>query len=175
MALAMHIQILQDRRFSNSASDDELPKKHNEWPCIFQSVLLAHSPGLALSMPTTFLSGSMILYRYLATALKGLADQCRTDTLRPCGLLASAPRKGLDPLSGQFLIPISSAESSPFVERVQYESGYDGVYFQCLSDWHDTCLSKGLRSAGGRLLSRWHAARTGIGSKRIDEDRASPV
>jgi hypothetical protein len=27
-----------------------------------------------------------------------------------------------------------------------------------------------LRSAGGRLLSRWHAARTGIGSKRIDEE-----
>jgi hypothetical protein len=71
----------------------------------------------------------------------------------------SAPRKGLDALSGQFLIPISSAESSPFVERVQYEFGYYGVYFQCLSDWHDTCLSKGLRSAGGRLLSRWHAAR----------------
>jgi hypothetical protein len=53
---------------------------------------------------------------------------------------------------------------------VQHESGYDGVYFQCLSDWHDTCLSKGLRSAGGRLLSTWHAARTGIGSKRIDEE-----
>jgi hypothetical protein len=32
MALAMHIQILQERRFSNSATDDELPKKHNEWP-----------------------------------------------------------------------------------------------------------------------------------------------
>jgi hypothetical protein len=29
---------------------------------------------------------------------------------------------------------------------------------------------KGLRSAGGRLLSRSHAARTGIGSKRIDEE-----
>src|SRR5580658_1911454 len=57
MALAMHIQILQERRFSNSATDDELPKKHNEWPCISQSVLLAHSPGLALSMPTAFLSG----------------------------------------------------------------------------------------------------------------------
>ena len=71
--------------------------------------------------------------------------------------------------SGQFLIPISSAESSPFVECVQDESGYDGVYFQSLSDWHDTCLSKGLISVGGRLLSRWHVARTGIGSKRIDE------
>jgi hypothetical protein len=70
MALAMHIQILQERRFSNSATDDELPKKHNEWPCIFQSVILAHSPGLALSMPTAFLSESMILCRYLATALK---------------------------------------------------------------------------------------------------------
>jgi RNA polymerase sigma factor (sigma-70 family) len=68
------------------------------------------------------------------------------------------------------LIPISFAESSSFAERVQHESGYDGVYFQCLSDWHDTCLSKGLRSAGGGLLSRWHAARTGIGSKRIDEE-----
>jgi hypothetical protein len=32
MALAMHIQTLQERRFSNSATDDELPKKHNEWP-----------------------------------------------------------------------------------------------------------------------------------------------
>jgi hypothetical protein len=73
-------------------------------------------------------------------------------------------------IAGHQLIPISSAESSPFVERVQHESGYDGVYFQCLSDWHDTCLSKGLRSAGGRLLSRWHVARTGIGSKRIDEE-----
>ena len=72
----MHIQILQERRFSNSVTDDELPKKHNEWPYIFQSVLLAHSPGLALSMPTTFLSGPMILCRYLATALKGMADQC---------------------------------------------------------------------------------------------------
>jgi hypothetical protein len=37
MALAMHIQILLESRFSNSATDDELPKKHNEWPCIFQS------------------------------------------------------------------------------------------------------------------------------------------
>jgi hypothetical protein len=54
MALAMHIQILQERGFSNSATDDELSKKHNESPCIFQSVLLAHSPGLALSMPTAF-------------------------------------------------------------------------------------------------------------------------
>jgi hypothetical protein len=70
MALAMHIQILQERGFSNSATDDELPKKHNEWPRIFQSVLLAHSPGLALFMPTAFLSGSMILCRYLATALR---------------------------------------------------------------------------------------------------------
>jgi hypothetical protein len=76
MALAMHIQILQVRRFSNSATDDELPKRHNEWLCIFQSVILAHSPGLALSMPTAFLSGSMLLCRYLATALKGMADQC---------------------------------------------------------------------------------------------------
>ena len=41
-------------KFSNR---DELPKKHNEWPCIFQSVLLAHSPGLAPSMSTAFLSG----------------------------------------------------------------------------------------------------------------------
>jgi hypothetical protein len=32
MALDMHIQILQNRRFSNSATNDELPKKHNEWP-----------------------------------------------------------------------------------------------------------------------------------------------
>jgi hypothetical protein len=76
MALAMHIQILQGRGFSNPATDDELPKKHNEWPFIFQSVLLAHSPGLTVSMPTAFLSGSMILCRYLATALKGMADQC---------------------------------------------------------------------------------------------------
>ena len=76
MALAMHIQILQERRFSNSAADDELPKKHNEWPCILPSELLAHSPGLALSVPTAFLSGSMILCRYLATALKGMAGQC---------------------------------------------------------------------------------------------------
>ena len=68
------ISRLHERRFSNSATDDELPKKHNEWPCIFQSVILAHSPGLALSMPTAFLSGSMILCRYLATALKGMAD-----------------------------------------------------------------------------------------------------
>jgi hypothetical protein len=76
MALAMHLQILQERGFSNSATDYELPKKHNEWPCIFQSVLLAHSPGLALPMPTASLGGSMILCRYLATALKGIADQC---------------------------------------------------------------------------------------------------
>jgi hypothetical protein len=76
MALAMHVQILQERGFSNSATDDELPKKRNEWPCIFQSALLAHSPGLALSMPTAFLSRSMILWCYLATALKGMADQC---------------------------------------------------------------------------------------------------
>ena len=76
MALAMHIQILQERRFSNSATDDELPKKHNEWPCIFQSVQLKHSPGLALSMLIAFLSGSMILCRYLVMALKGIADQC---------------------------------------------------------------------------------------------------
>jgi hypothetical protein len=68
------ISRLQERRFSNSATDDELPKRHNEWPCIFQSVILAHSPGLARSMPTAFLSGSMILCRYLATALKGMAD-----------------------------------------------------------------------------------------------------
>jgi hypothetical protein len=61
MALAMHIQILQERRFSNLATDDELPKNHNEWPSIFQSVLLGHSRGLALSMPIAFLSGSMIL------------------------------------------------------------------------------------------------------------------
>jgi hypothetical protein len=72
----MHIQILQERGLSNSATDDDLPKKHNELPCIFQSVLLAHSPGLALSMPTAFLSWSMILCRYLATALRGMADQC---------------------------------------------------------------------------------------------------
>jgi hypothetical protein len=77
MALAMHIQILQERGSSNSATDDELPKKHNEWPCIFQSVLLAHSPGLALSTPTAFLRGSMILCRYLATALKGMARLLR--------------------------------------------------------------------------------------------------
>jgi hypothetical protein len=76
MALAMHIQILQERGFSNSATDDELPKKHNEWPCIFHSVILAHSLGLALSMPAASFSGSMILCRYLATALKGMADQC---------------------------------------------------------------------------------------------------
>ncbi|WP_130424501.1 hypothetical protein [Edaphobacter modestus] len=51
MALAMHIiQIPQERGFSNSATDDELPKKHNEWPCIFQSILLAHSLRLALFM-----------------------------------------------------------------------------------------------------------------------------
>jgi hypothetical protein len=50
MALAMHIQIRQERGFSNSANDDESPKKHKEWPCIFQSVLLAHSPGLAMSI-----------------------------------------------------------------------------------------------------------------------------
>ena len=76
MALDMHIQILQERRFANSATDDELSMKHDEYPCIFQSVILAHSPGLALSMPTAFLSGSMILCRYLATALKGMAEQC---------------------------------------------------------------------------------------------------
>jgi hypothetical protein len=76
MVLAMHIQILQERGFSNSATDDELPKKYDEWPRIFPSILLAHLPGLALSMPTAFLSGSMILCRYLATALKGMADQC---------------------------------------------------------------------------------------------------
>jgi hypothetical protein len=46
MALVLHIQILQERRFSNSATDDELPKKRNEWPCIFQFVLLAHLPGI---------------------------------------------------------------------------------------------------------------------------------
>jgi hypothetical protein len=76
MALAMHIQILQERRFSNSATDDELLKKHNEWPRIFESVILVHSPELAPPMPTAFLSGSMILCRYFATALKGMADQC---------------------------------------------------------------------------------------------------
>jgi hypothetical protein len=76
MALVMHIQILQERRFKNSATGDELPKKHNEWPRIFQSVILAHSPGLALSMPTALLSASMILCRYLATALKEMGDQC---------------------------------------------------------------------------------------------------
>ena len=93
---------------------------------------------------------------------------CHQNTFPPGE--TSAPRKGPHPLSGQFLIPISSAEISPFVERVQHDFAYDGVYFQCLSDWHDTCLSKDLRSAGGRLLSRWHAARTGIGSKSIDEE-----
>ena len=76
MALAMHIQIQQERGFSNSATDDERSKKHNEWPCVFQSVLLAHSPGLALSMPIAFLIGPMILCWDLATALKGMADQC---------------------------------------------------------------------------------------------------
>ena len=98
----MHIQILEERRFSNSATDDELPKKHNEWPCIFQSVLLAHSPGLTLSMPTAFLSGSMILCRYLATALKGAERNGRpmlriekesdghTTTLRLIGRIQSA-------------------------------------------------------------------------------------
>jgi hypothetical protein len=74
MALAMHIQILQGRGFSNAATDDELPEKHS--PVSSNPVLLAHSPGLALSMPTAFLSGSMILCRYLKTALKGIADQC---------------------------------------------------------------------------------------------------
>ena len=97
-----------------------------------------------------------------------LNRSCHQNTFPP--IETSPPRKGLHPLSGQFLIPISSAESSPFVERAPHESGYDGIYFQCLSDWHDTCLSKDLRSAGGRLLSRWHAARTGIGSKSIDEE-----
>jgi hypothetical protein len=39
MALVMHTQILQERRLSNPATDDELPKKHNEWLRIFQSVI----------------------------------------------------------------------------------------------------------------------------------------
>ena len=59
------ISRLQERRFSHSVTDDELPKKHNEWPCISQSVILAHSPELAPPVPTAFLSGSMILCRYL--------------------------------------------------------------------------------------------------------------
>jgi hypothetical protein len=40
--------------------------------------------------------------------------------------------KGLHPLSGQLLIPISSVESSPFVERVKHESGYDSFIFNVL-------------------------------------------
>ena len=76
MALAMHIQIPQEPRFSNSATDDDLPKKHNQWPSIFHSGVLAHSAGAALSLWTAFLSEAMILCRYLATALKGMADQC---------------------------------------------------------------------------------------------------
>ena len=45
-------------------------------PVSSNPIILAHSPGLAPSMPTAFPSGSMILSRYLATALKGMADQC---------------------------------------------------------------------------------------------------
>jgi len=40
--------------------------------------------------------------------------------------------KGTPSLSGQFLIPISSAESSPFVERVRHESGMTAFIFNDL-------------------------------------------
>ena len=58
---------------------------------------------------------------------------------------ANARRKVSPSVAGQFLIPTrSSGESSPFVEGVQHESRYDGVCFQCLSDWHYICFSKGI-------------------------------
>ena len=74
MARAMHIQILEERRFSNSATDDELPKKHNEWPLYLPIRNTGAFTGIGAVYADAFLIGSMILCRYLVTALKGMAD-----------------------------------------------------------------------------------------------------
>jgi hypothetical protein len=74
MALAMHIQILQERGFSNSATDDELPKVAQRMALYLPIRTTGAFTGIGAVYADAFLIGSMILCRYLVTALKGMAD-----------------------------------------------------------------------------------------------------
>jgi hypothetical protein len=76
MALAMHIQILQERRFSSS--QPMMSSKEVQQMVLYLAIhtTTAFTGIGAVYVDRLFFSGAMILYQYLAAPLKGIADQC---------------------------------------------------------------------------------------------------